>query len=482
MAHDFRNKTFQKVLRGYAPEEVDDYIAYLNEEYRKLERRTADSERKLTLALKKLDESTKNGAGDVSAVGPAAREAAAKLLRETEAKRSEMLVMAEQQANETAERIVRDAEVQAEAVVAEAVGQAEAILAEAKAQAEAHRNDVKTIYAAARGMYDEIGAFREKLFGLYNEHLDAIEGITDSAVQFMEGIDGQYPEGAEDADDILPEEVPEPDETDEPEEFAEEEEIPAEETMTEEGAEDELPAVEFSEEEPVEDEACPEFEEPEAEPEIGDDVASNLAFMDRLFASVKQAEASDSENHPVEDLYIDLPDDFEEEEFADFEEESAEAEADGEFYEEELPAIMIDWKNRSAAPVEEMPDESTDFRPAEGFEDFAEDYEDDYEAYEDGEYEENYDDYVPADDAEELTEEVPADEEPEDDEDEEEDEGLRAMDALFREDKSKRDMSLTDEFNIIFDDSKSSANVKEIRRQPMVSPEAPKNPKKHKNF
>ncbi|MBQ7311988.1 MAG: DivIVA domain-containing protein, partial [Clostridia bacterium] len=81
MAHDFRNKTFQKVLRGYAPEEVDDYIAYLNEEYRKLERRTADSERKLALALKKLEESSKSGGSDTS-VGPAAREAASKLMRE----------------------------------------------------------------------------------------------------------------------------------------------------------------------------------------------------------------------------------------------------------------------------------------------------------------------------------------------------------------------------------------------------------------
>jgi glucuronate isomerase len=31
-------------------------------------------------------------------------------------------------------------------------------------------------------------------------------------------------------------------------------------------------------------------------------------------------------------------------------------------------------------------------------------------------------------------------------------------------------------------DPHNHANVKEIRRQPMVSPEAPKNPKKHKNF
>ena len=488
MAHDFRNKTFQKVLRGYAPEEVDDYIAYLNEEYRKLERRTADSERKLALALKKLEESAKSGGSDTS-VGPAAREAASRLMREAETKRSEMLAMAEQQANEAAERIVREAETQAEAVVAEAVGQAEAILADAQtqaetvladaqAQADAHRNDVKTIYAAARGMYDEIGAFREKLFGLYNEHLDAIEDITDSAAQFIEGIDGQYSGNAdgeevtEDAEEILPAETDEP---------AESGDIPDAEPAEEPDLTEELPMEqdeffrEFLEEEAeptVEEEPAgesdPEPEEPaeeEEEPELGDEVASNLAFMDRLFAAVKQADAEQ------EDLYIDLPDDFEEEP----------VEEDGEFYEEELPAIMIDWKNRSAAQIEETPDESTDFRPAEGFEDF---FEDDYpeEEYGDETVEENYDDYVPADDADVPTEEPSADDADEPDEDEEEDEGLRAMDTLFRENKSQRDMSLTEEFNIIFDDSKSHANVKEIRRQPTVSPEAPKNPKKHKNF
>jgi len=182
---------------------------------------------------------------------------------------------------------------------------------------------------------------------------------------------------------------------------------------------------------------------------------------------VKQADAEQ------EDLYIDVPDDFGEDPI----------EEDGEFYEDDLPSITIDWKNRSAAQIEETPDESTDFRPAEGFEDFGEEYAEDYEEYDDGTYEENYDDYVPADDDDVRTEDVSMDDDADEtDEDEEEDEGLRAMDALFREDKSKRDLSLTDEFNIIFDDSKSHANVKEIRRQPTVSPEAPKNPKKHKNF
>ena len=56
MAKDFRNKTFQKVLRGYSPDEVDEYIARINEEYRKTERKMNDTERKLALALEKLDE------------------------------------------------------------------------------------------------------------------------------------------------------------------------------------------------------------------------------------------------------------------------------------------------------------------------------------------------------------------------------------------------------------------------------------------
>ena len=56
------------------------------------------------------------------------------------------------------------------------------------------------------------------------------------------------------------------------------------------------------------------------------------------------------------------------------------------------------------------------------------------------------------------------------------------MDQIFNEDKSKREMSLTDEFNIIFSDSKSSQNVKEISRQPIVAPEDPKAAKKHKKY
>ncbi len=578
MPHDFRNKSFQKVLRGYAPDEVDDYIAYMNEEYRKLERRTADSERKLALALKKLDESAKNGPAD--SVGPAAREAAAKLLRETEAKRSEILAAAEQQANETAEHIIRDAETQAaalnaeaaaqaetvnaeaaaqaEAMIAAAVQQAEAILAEAKAEADAHRDDVMNAQNTARSIYDEIGSFREKLFALYNEHLDLLDGVTESAQEFIDGVDAQVPaelpgpeeeEEAEEAEELFADDADE-DAFDEP--LPEPEDIPEDEIMDEELPEEPEPVPEEPEistenteeyEEDGWDEENEEPDEPESHP-LGDEVASNLAFMDRLFAALQNPD-----DLPENDLYIDIPeeddgddsgetavssDDMMDDMFEPFEPlEDIDLEAD-------LPAITIDWKNRSAVsaseaeteeeslPVEEneivpeeedglsdeddaafadegeftdeetyaddgtytdeitedddfVPvDESMDFRSADGFDEYGEEYTDgDLSGYEE-DFEENYDEYSP----DGMTEETAAEESPEEDEFEEAEEKdeFHDMDQIFNEDKSKREMSLTDEFNIIFAESKSNQNVKEISRQPIVTPENPKNAKKHKKF
>ena len=545
MPHDFRNKSFQKVLRGYAPDEVDDYIAYMNEEYRKLERRTADSERKLALALKKLDESAKTGSAD--SVGPAAREAAAKLLRETEAKRSEILAMTEQQASESAERIVHEAETkaaamaaeasqqaqaviaeasqQAGAVVAEAVQQAEAILAEAKAEAEAHRDDVKKAQSTAQTIYDEIGAFREKLFALYNEHLDALDGVTEAAEEFIGGVDAQVPAELPETEDVpeeMPaEELPEedtdvPDETEYIPDETEPEELP--DVPAEDITEEEQPQNEPAEPEELPEESADIPEEPEetvedapeeepAEHPLGDEVASNLAFMDRLFAVLQEETAG-------EDLYIDIPGEEEESGYGepadaeaseDFEEDFEDGYEDGyeEDYEEpagaedgedvileeELPAITIDWKNRSAVSArdaeeyaeEEIPavSESDDFRSADGFEDFGDEY-GDFEPEEES-FEENYDDYSPDETVTEENAPAEDDEEDEDAEEEEKDE-YHDMDQIFNEDKSKREMSLTDEFNIIFADSKSNQNVKEISRQPIVAPENPKNAKKHKKF
>jgi cell division initiation protein len=482
MPHDIRNKSFQRVLRGYAPDEVDEYIAYLQDEYRKLERRTADSERKLALALKKLDESIRNGAVDT--VGPAAREAASKLLKEAEAEAARKVEEANARAEAEAAVLLEEAGAKAEAVLADAMQRAEAILAEAEAEAEAHRDDVKKAQETAQTIFAEVGAFRDRLYALYNEHLDALEGVTDAAQDFMDGVNEQA--GTVTDAEAMEEAEESPAEAEETEAPAETEEIPAEEeNADEEVSAEESVAEEASDAEADETAEVPEEEfaeetevwdgtEAEEEP-AADEVASNLAFMDRLFASLQ----SELDAEPAgEDLYIDIPEE-EESDFEDYPEENFDEGVSGEESEEEFPSIMIDWKNRSAVSSDEtaeeempVPDESMDFRSADIFEDGEEetgDFEEEPEA-------ENYDDYRPGDiSADEETSEG----EPEEDEDEEIDE-YHDMDEIFNADKSARDMSLTDEFNIIFDDSKSSQNVKEISRQPIVAPENPKNAKKHK--
>ena len=37
MARNFSDKTFTKILRGYSPDEVQEYIRYIDNEYKKLE-------------------------------------------------------------------------------------------------------------------------------------------------------------------------------------------------------------------------------------------------------------------------------------------------------------------------------------------------------------------------------------------------------------------------------------------------------------
>ncbi len=374
MPHDFRNKSFQKVLRGYSPDEVEEYIAYFNEEYRKLERKNTDNERKLALALKKLEEYQRANEPASDSV----RETEARLLRDAENKSAALLAAAEKEAGERAAQILEEAE----------------------AKAEVHKNDAQKVYDTANSIYQEVGSFRERLFELYNTHLDAIEGMTDAAKAFMTEVNEQFGVTTD-----------------------------AEGDASEETAED---AAEEEFEEDYEEDYPDEEEPDETQEEVSEDEKeSSGAFMDSLFSQMSDEDAAGGE-----DLYIDIPEESENE--------------DTEDDPEETPAISINWKNHSAVDV----DESMDFRPADGFEDF-----DDEETSSEDESDE---DFIESDE-EKAEENVD-------------------IDSLFAEEKLKRDMSLTDEFNIIFADSESNKNVEEIRRQPTISPESPKNSKKHKKY
>ena len=204
MARNFKDKNFSKIIRGYAPEEVDEYIAYLDAEYAKVERTAADYGRKLTLVLKKLDEMNNyaqeledklasyeaNGAAlKQQPAGPAAAENAAREAEEAaeaaKAKADEILRKAEEAAYEERELILSGAR--------EEAGR---IIEAAKAETDDARTASEKIRESAGKMYGEIIAFRDRLFEEYNSHIESIENIAKGAEALLPADEGEeeYPE------------------------------------------------------------------------------------------------------------------------------------------------------------------------------------------------------------------------------------------------------------------------------------------------
>lgn len=182
MAKNFRNKTFTKVLRGYSSDEVDEYIAYINEEYQKLAQKNSDSERKLALALKKLDESQRNADNSAEkAELDSAVKNANEILREAEERRTEIL----NEAAAEAEKITQNAAEAAKKILESAEEESEKALSDAKTEADG-------VYGAASDMYDEVCSFRDSLFSLYNTHIEAIESIAESAKSYIDKTDKTY--------------------------------------------------------------------------------------------------------------------------------------------------------------------------------------------------------------------------------------------------------------------------------------------------
>ena len=136
MAKDFRNKTFPKILRGYAPDVVDEYIARINTEYGRLERRLSETEKKLAAAVDKLDKADTNNIGEKEAGTRAA----------ADAKEAAVKIIAE--AQKTAESIVKQAEKRADELESE-----------------------------ARRLADRVYSFRDMLFDAYNSHIEDIERV-----------------------------------------------------------------------------------------------------------------------------------------------------------------------------------------------------------------------------------------------------------------------------------------------------------------
>ena len=392
MPRDFRKKIFQKILRGYSPDEVDAYLSYVNDEYKKLEKKYSENERKLALAAQKIKayefELNKNS---------------------SELKTEEELAAPIKEAEEKASAIIEKARGRGRDIVDGATKiaaeEAEKIITEADEYSAKVKGEVDGLAKAANAMYNEILSFRDTMFELYNSHIEQIEEFVNSADSFSERMDELYPDEnkAQDTEDMT-----KADDSEYSEKYEEEYNESAEEaqqgSVTEEKAggdiyidlEDEIDEEE-SEQYTNEALGLEDDEEETAEPAISDDDRARQRQLDRFFGILGDDEllSADDESDDTEES------DFEPEE------------------------------NDAPTRVLNIGEELKKSRTAQ-----------------DSDFNENGDSG----------------------------DGYVDMDSIFSG-KEKRDMSLTDEFDIVYSDSSAKKSVDEIRKQPTIAASEP--PKKN---
>lgn len=191
MPRDFRKKTFSKVLRGYSPEEVEAYLAFVNNEYQKLDKKNNENARNLAAALKK------NEAVEFELNN-----------NPVEMKSAEELAESVRKAEKEARAIIAEAEKKAAAIIAEASKQAaveaEKITEEACRYSEEMRERSDGMAKTADAIYNEILSFRDTMFELYNNHIEQVESIVDSADSFssrVEALSGSSPMPEDETDE-----------------------------------------------------------------------------------------------------------------------------------------------------------------------------------------------------------------------------------------------------------------------------------------
>lgn len=392
MPRDFRKKTFQKILRGYSPDEVDAYLSYVNDEYKKLEKKYSENERKLALAAQKIKayefELNKNS---------------------SELKTEEELAAPIKEAEEKASAIIEKARGRGRDIVDGATKiaaeEAEKIITEADEYSAKVKGEVAELSKAANAMYNEILSFRDTMFELYNSHIEQIEEFVNSADSFSERMDELYPDEnkAQDTEDMTKADDSEYSEKYE-EEYNENAEEAQQGSVTEEKAggdiyidlEDEIDEEE-SEQYTNEALGLEDDEEETAESAISDDDRARQRQLDRFFGILGDDEllSADDESDYTEES------DFEPEE------------------------------NDAPTRVLNIGEELKKSRTAQ-----------------DSDFNENGDSG----------------------------DGYVDMDSIFSG-KEKRDMSLTDEFDIVYSDSSAKKSVDEIRKQPTIAASEP--PKKN---
>lgn len=147
--HELKNKTFSKAVRGYNPNEVDDYIDFLIEKYTELYRENDELERKLKIVVTNLDE-----------------------IRDEEESIRSTLVKAQQ----LGEKIIRDANEKADIITDSIKTRCESIISDFRKQYSTER---KEVWELRNTVLD----FKKNVYEIYRQHIEELQAISVSDLE-----------------------------------------------------------------------------------------------------------------------------------------------------------------------------------------------------------------------------------------------------------------------------------------------------------
>lgn len=147
--HELKNKAFTKAVRGYNPTEVDDHIEFLIEKYTELYRENTELNRKLRIAVTKLDE----------------------IKDEEESIRSTLV-----NAQKMGEKIIKDANAQADLITGSIKERCDAIIADFKRRMVSEKEDLWSIRTAVLD-------FKQEVFDLYRKHIEELHSINVNKIE-----------------------------------------------------------------------------------------------------------------------------------------------------------------------------------------------------------------------------------------------------------------------------------------------------------
>lgn len=164
-AKDVQKKKFEKVKFGYSPEEVDSFLAQIENDLRLMQQDLDDSNEKIQLLADKVRE-----------------------YKDTEDDLKNALLLAQKQARQ----VVEEAQQKADAIVADAKASVDTVKSQALVDSETQLQNITAQLEAENAHLVEtqhqVADFKRALFDLYKEHLELISRLPESAdeVEYVE--------------------------------------------------------------------------------------------------------------------------------------------------------------------------------------------------------------------------------------------------------------------------------------------------------